>query len=129
MNDKLARNSISSSLAALDPADDSALVRNMSADDLRQGGTAEQLIARIRQLVAGETDEPATQLAYAALLSVLRADEVKIVRDDDETLWPFVPGEGLWRGVLRRNDETQSIEEARFDPVAGVITWVSPWDK
>jgi hypothetical protein len=129
MNNKLAHGSISSSLSKLDPADVPDLLKTMSADELRGEGGSEGLIALIRQLVSGQTDEPATQLAYAALLSVLRADEVKIVRDDDGQLWPFVPREGLWRGVLRKNDETQTIEESRFDSEAGVITWVSPWDK
>ena len=122
MNTKLARTS-------MDPSDSRELVQHMSADDLRSGNEAAQLVAAIRSMVGGSVAESqGQQLAYGALLSVMDADVVKFVRDDDGKLWPFVPGDEYWRGPLRLTED-QQVQQARFYPESEKIDWVSPWDK
>lgn len=122
MNNKLTR-------ASADPSDSRELTQHMSADDLRSGNEAAQLVATIRSLVSGSNAESqGQQLAYGALLSVMDADVVKFVRDDDGKLWPFVPGEEYWRGPLRLTND-QQVQQARFFPEREKIEWCSPWDK
>ena len=121
MNNKLVRRS------HVDPSDSRELMQHMSADALREGGEAEQLVAAIRSLVGGHEAE-GQQLAYGALLSVMEADTVKFVRDDDGQIWPFVPGKEYWRGPLRLTED-QQVQQARFYPDTEKIDWCSPWDK
>jgi len=107
----------------IDPGDSPELLSHLTADDIRDNNPMALLLAGARL-----NEDQTMPLAYAALQSVLDADEVKFVRDDDGQLWPFVVGDVYWRGPLRKNVESQ-IQEARFYPELEKIAWVSPWDK
>lgn len=106
-----------------DPGDSPELLSHLTADEIRDNNPMALLLAGARL-----NEDQTMPLAYAALQSVLDADEVKFVRDDDGQLWPFVEGKEYWRGPLRKNADNQ-IQEARFYPEKETIVWSSPWDK
>jgi hypothetical protein len=64
---------------------------------------------------------PAEQLAYGALLCIFDVDKVVVVRDDDGSVWPFVPGGARWQGAIRRRDGV--VEESWFLPDEERIVW------
>jgi len=112
-----------------EPGDDEvelALARNVTTEELAQADDTTRLTALMRAAMQSEGSGPV--LAQEAMFHVMGADVVKYVRDDDGSLWPFVPGAEYWRGPLRLTTE-QSVEQARFYPDQEKIVWVSPWDK
>lgn len=90
----------------------------------------EQIEAHIRALadLIPQGYSNANEMASAAMISVMDSARIKYVRDDDGKLWPFAPDpDGPWRGPLRKNMESKTIEEGRFDPETEKISWVLPW--
>lgn len=103
-----------------DVADDEDIVRHMSTDDL--AAPAEQRALAIVR--ASMQTTPAQQLAYGAFLDLLDTDRIVIVREDDESVWAFVPNDpspSRWRGALRDRDGV--VERSWFLPDEGKIVW------
>jgi len=107
-------------VSSRDLADDEDIVRHMSTDDLASP-TETRALAILR---ASVQTTPAQQLAYGAFLDLLDADRIVIVREDDGSVWAFVPNEpspDRWRGALRvRADHA---EQSWFLPDEGKIIW------
>jgi hypothetical protein len=101
-----------------DPVDDDHLVRQMTADEIR-GDNNTRALAVLRASMVQAT--PAQQLAYGALLCILDVDSFVVVRDDDGTIWPFVPGGDRWRGAVRRHGDF--FQESWFLPDEERIVW------
>lgn len=108
-----------------DVADDEALVRHMSTADLAQPDRHSRALATIQ---ATQQLSAAEQLAYGAFLDLLEADKVQVVREDDGTVWMFVPNQpspDRWRGALRERDGV--VERSWFLPSEGKIVWEKLW--
>lgn len=97
------------------------MARALPPDALRETNLA-------RALIDAENDRSGGTLALAALLSVMGAEQVEFVRDDDGALWPFVKGEPCWRGPLRRS-ESGLIQMARFYPNEERLEWGVPFEE
>ncbi len=109
-------------VASRDLADDEDIVRHMSTDDLASP-TETRALAILR---ASVQTSPAQQLAYGAFLELLDADRISIVREDDGSVWVFVPNDpspDRWRGAIRRRGDV--VEESWFLPNEGKIVWES----
>ena len=104
-------------IASGDVADDEALVRHMSAEDIALS-VEQRALAIVR---ASLQASPAEQLAYGALLCIFDVDKIVIVRDDDDTVWPFVQGGSRWQGAIRRRGDI--VEESWFLPNEEKIVW------
>lgn len=107
-------------VSSRDLADDEDIVRHMSADDLASP-TETRALAILR---ASVQTSPAEQLAYGAFLDLLDADKITVVREDDGSVWAFVPNDpspDRWRGAIRRRG--RAIEESYFLPNEGKIVW------
>jgi hypothetical protein len=100
-----------------DVADDEAIVRHLSAEEIATSPD-KRALAIIR---ASMQASPAEQLAYGALLCIFDVDKVVVVRDDDGSVWPFVPGGARWQGAIRRRDGV--VEESWFLPDEERIVW------
>jgi hypothetical protein len=104
-----------------DVADAEAIVRHMSTEDLASSNAGAQALAIIQ---ATQQASAAEQLAHGAFLDLLGADRVQAVREDDGSVWMFVPNDptpGRWRGVIRERDG--DVERSWFLPDEGKIVW------
>ncbi len=107
-------------VSSRDLADDEDIVRHMSTDDLASPAETRALAI----LRASVQTSPAQQLAYGAFLELLDADKIVIVREDDGTVWAFVPNDpspDRWRGAIRERDGV--VERSWFLPDEGKIVW------
>lgn len=114
MNNKLDR-------APVNRVDIEVMARALPPDALRETNLA-------RALIDTENERSGEAMSHSALLSVMGADSVEFVRDDDGQLWPFVKGEPFWHGPLRRT-ETGLIQMARFHPNEERMEWGVPFEE
>lgn len=108
-----------------DVADDEEIVRHMTTEDLASGTPQSRALAIIQ---AAQQLSPAEQLAFGAFLDLLDTDRLQAVREDDGSVWMFVPNEpspSRWRGALRERDGV--IERSWFLPLEGKIVWESTY--
>jgi hypothetical protein len=107
-------------VASHDIADDEDIVRHMSTEDLAHSPQTRALAI----IHATQQPSAAQQLAYGAFLDLLDTDRIVVVREDDGSLWAFVPNDpspDRWRGALRLREGR--VERSRFLPHEGKIVW------
>jgi len=115
MSDKL-----STRIAKL-ATDIEVMARSLPPEALRETNLA-------RALIDSENDRSGATLALSCLQNVMGSMRIKFVKDDDDSLWPFVEGDEFWLGPLRKTQDGL-IQQARFYPNEEKIVWGSPIDQ